>query len=98
MGVMAVVGLVVLLQASADTWFMVDDWAFLEQAGDRRRLLDNYNDHFSVVILTVYRLLGTVFGLSFLPFRVFSALAVVAVALAYYREPGGHWDRRLRAR
>ena len=50
----------------------MDDWGLLLQAESLGDLLDPYNDHLSVVILGVYRILGEVFGLSFRPYSVVS--------------------------
>lgn len=73
-----------LLAITSDTYFVGDDWGLLHQGLEVRGLVEPYNDHLSVTILTLYRLLAEVFGLTYAPFRMAGALCLVAVPALYY--------------
>lgn len=72
-----------LLGAARDAFFVFGDWRLLGRHSVRG-ILEPYNDHMSVTILTIYRALGEVFGLSYAPFRVAGLVCLVAVPLAYF--------------
>lgn len=85
-----VVGLLVaavgglLLAATDHTFFAGDDWGLLHQGLRAGGLLEPYNDHLSILILGLYRVLAEMFGLVYLPFRIAGTLCLVTIPVLLY--------------
>ncbi|MEO6318349.1 MAG: hypothetical protein ABIP36_06150 [Acidimicrobiales bacterium] len=79
-----VVTFVYLLRLGAKMYFQGDDWPLLHQAGTFRGILDPYNNHPSMVILALYRVLFEVFGFAYWPFRVVGLLCLLATPVAFF--------------
>ena len=75
---------IALQRATAENYLFLDDWGLLLQAKSLGDLLDPYNDHLSVVILGLSRVLGDVFGISFRPFAVVSQFCLIAIPVSYF--------------
>ena len=73
-----------LLRITANGYFYGDDWGLIQQSGSLRGMLQPYNDHLSVTILVVYRVLIEVFGFVYGPFRMVGLLCLMAVPVALY--------------
>lgn len=72
------------VQVTGDAYFSSDEWALLDQAGDLAGILDQYNQHLSIVILATYRALVELFGFAYLPFQAAGLAWLVAVPVAWY--------------
>ena len=73
-----------VLRITKDVYFWADDLRLIEQGGTLKGLFQPYNGHCSVVILTIYRVLAELFGLTFRPYMIVGALCLLAVPLAYF--------------
>lgn len=66
-------------------WFKADDWPLALQSASFSGLVEPYNDHLSVNILAIYRVLLELFGFStYTPWRVVGLVSLAAVPLAYH--------------
>lgn len=66
-----------------DSYYVIDDWLLLRQA-NAGQFLDPYNDHLSVLILALWRMLSALGGTSYVPILVVGTLAGAAVPAAVY--------------
>jgi hypothetical protein len=73
-----------VLSRARRMFFMLDDWGLLHQGQRWGGLLEPYNDHLSIWIVGIYRLLVEMFGLSYLPFRVVALCCFLGVPLSWY--------------
>ena len=71
-------------RVGAGMYFIGDDWPLLFQGGSFRGMLDPYNDHLSVTILALYRILIEGFGFSYWPFRVVGLVCLLMVPVTYF--------------
>lgn len=76
--------LLYILRITRELSFWSDDLFLLDQAGSWRGLIEPYNDHLSVVILSIYRAAAEVGGLSYTPFMIAGALSLLSVPVAYF--------------
>lgn len=83
-GVLVVGWLVYVLQITRDYYFWADDLRLIDQAGSWRGLVEPYNGHLSIVILSVYRAATELGDLSYTPFVIAGALSLVAVPVSYF--------------
>ena len=78
---------VLLLAVRSNLEFMLDDWAFViyRADGNLGDILEPHNDHISILPVSIYKLLLSVFGMSSaMPFHVVSVAAFMAVVLAVF--------------
>lgn len=73
---------VYLMGLTSEAYFAFDDWKLAGRS--YRGLLLPYNDHLSLVILALYRLLVESFGFSYTPFRVVGLLCLLGVPASYF--------------
>lgn len=84
-GLSVAVTVVLMMAAGRGTWFFADEWAMAEQVREPAGLVRPYNNHLSVVILGLYRVLLELFGFgSYTPYRLAGVLSFVSVAAAAF--------------
>lgn len=83
-GLLAIGWLLHVLWITRDFSFWSDDLFLIEQAGSPGGLFEPYNDHMSLVILSIYRASATLGGFTYTPFMVAGALSLAAVPVSYY--------------
>lgn len=72
------------MRITGDSYFFVDDWLLIEQAGSLGGMVEQYNGHLSVVILAIYRGLVEVFGFDYTAFRLVATSILAGTAVAYF--------------
>jgi hypothetical protein len=84
-------GLVVLasaayfLRVTRGSWFFADEWAMADQVGRAQDIIDPYNGHLSITILSLYRVLLELFGFTtHLPYRIAGIVSLAAVPVAMF--------------
>ncbi|MEQ1785561.1 MAG: hypothetical protein ABL966_00800 [Acidimicrobiales bacterium] len=82
--VVAVGWLAYILRITREFSFWSDDLFLIEQAGSFGGLFEPYNDHMSLVILSIYRASAELASFSYTPFMVAGALSLIAVPVAFY--------------
>jgi hypothetical protein len=83
-GAMVIAAFGYAFRLTGSSYFWADDLRLIRQGGSLGGLVDQYNGHLSVVILTVYRGLIEIAGFSYAPFRVVGFLILLSVPMAYY--------------
>lgn len=83
-GALAVGWLANMLRVTGGFYFWGDDLRLIGRAGSVGDWLEPYNQHMSLTILVVYRAMAEVSGLSYAPFALAGALALLAVPVGYY--------------
>lgn len=83
-GLIAVGWLAYILRITREFSFWSDDLFLIEQAGSFGGLFEPYNDHMSLVILSIYRAAAELASLSYTPFMVAGAVSLISVPVAFY--------------
>jgi hypothetical protein len=73
-----------LLSITWGFFYWADDLRLINQSGSWHGLIEPYNGHMSVLILSVYRVSAELFHLSFTPFIFVGVLSLVAVPVSYF--------------
>ena len=84
-------GLVVLasaayfLRVTGESWFFADEWRMALQVERAQDIVDPYNGHLSLTILSLYRGMLELFGFStYVPYRVAGVVSLVSVPVAMF--------------
>lgn len=72
------------LRISGGFYFWADDLRMIEQAGTWHGLIEPYNNHMTVVALSIYRVAAEVSNLSYTPFMVAGVASLFAVPASFY--------------
>lgn len=83
-GLIVVATAAYFLRITGGSWFFVDEWSMALQLERPGGIIEPYNGHLSVSILSLYRVLLELFGFSYLPYRVAGVVALVAVPVAMF--------------
>jgi hypothetical protein len=76
--------LLYVLSITRGFYFWADDLRLIDQSGSWRGLIEPYNGHMSVLMLSVYRVSAELFHLSYTPVGIAGILSLVAVPLSYF--------------
>src|SRR5690606_17852700 len=81
-GLIVVATAAYFLRITGGSWFFVDEWSMALQLERPGGIIEPYNGHLSVSILSLYRVLLELFGFSYLPYRGAGGVALVGVPVA----------------
>ena len=84
-GLVVIASAAYFIRVTRDSWFAADEWAMAVQVERTQDIVDPYNGHLSITILSLYRVLLDVFGFStHLPYQVAGIVSLVAVPAAMF--------------